>query len=54
MRGHLLALLIIIPFSIENESLGSPLIFHDLILTASPRTLTKLNFSEEGISRFRH
>merc|ERR1719187_29864 len=51
MRGHRLALLIMIAFSTEKLSVGSPAIFQDRILTESPRMWTKENSSEHGIPR---
>merc|ERR1719383_281954 len=51
MRGHRRALLIIMAFSTENVSVGSPAIFQDRILTESPRMWTKENCSEHGIPR---
>jgi len=40
---------IIIAFSTENESEGSPSIFQALILTGSPRIVYKENTSLEGM-----
>lgn len=45
MRGHLSPFCIMIPFSIENESAGSPLICQRLICTGSPKTLSRENWS---------
>ncbi len=37
-----------IPFSIENESLGKPAIFHARIITGSPSVPTRENVDERG------
>lgn len=41
--------LMTIPFSIENASVGRPAIFHDLILTGSPRVLLREKSVLHGI-----
>ena len=48
-NGHLLALKMMIAFSIEKESEGSPSMFQALILTGSPRTLDKEKTALEGM-----
>ena len=45
MRGHLRPLCIMIPFSIENESTGSPLICQRRVYTGSPKTLSREKLS---------
>lgn len=46
---HLLLLSIIIPFSIDVSSLGNPQIFHDYILTSSPKNFLIDIISLNGI-----
>jgi len=46
---HLFDLSIIMPFSVENESLGKPYTFHDIILTGSPNVSIVFEFSDTGI-----
>ena len=41
--------LMIIPFSIENASVGRPAMFHDRILTGSPRVLLREKSALHGI-----
>jgi len=48
-RGHLRDLNIIIPFSNEKLSDGRPSIFHCLIWTGFPNTVTNEKFYEPGI-----
>jgi hypothetical protein len=48
-NGHLLDLNKINAFSMEKLSLGNPSIFQALILTGSPTTYIKENFSLPGI-----
>ena len=49
IRGHLLDLNIIIPFSTDNLSEGSPATPHYLIVTSSPKTLLIVIFSDNLI-----
>ena len=46
--------LIIIPFSIEKESVGRPAMFHSLTLTGSPRVVLSENTGEQGIDLLLH
>ena len=48
-KGHLLDLKMIIPFSREKLSEGKPSMFHCLIVTGFPRTVTKEKCYEPGI-----
>lgn len=47
INGHLRAFSIMIPFSIEKESTGSPVIYHWRIRTGSPKTRSKLKSSKQ-------
>ena len=49
MRGHLLALVDMIPFSTLKLSIGSPAMFQALMTTGSPRVATNENCLEHGI-----
>ena len=46
--------LMMIPLSMENESLGSPAIFHALIFTCSPSVVLSENSSEQGMPLVTH
>jgi hypothetical protein len=50
MSGHLLDLKIMIPFSTESLSEGSPAIPHILMVTSLPRTLLMVIFGVNLIS----
>ena len=47
-KGHLRPWSTAMAFSDEKSSLGSPQMFHCLILTASPRAVDKLNLGLQG------
>ena len=51
---HLLALATMTPLSMEKASLGSPAMFHALILMGSPSVLVTVKSEEQGILRDWH
>ena len=53
MRGHLLLLVTITPFSVEKASEGSPWMFQSLTDVGLPRNVAKEKFGVEGMLRVR-